>query len=60
MSRQPLLIRQVNVNPGVSRCVLVWRVPLPLREQYLMLSFPLVSRQSVLIIILLLIFRKPD
>ena len=26
MSRQPLLIRQVNVNPGVSRYVLVWRV----------------------------------
>ena len=29
MSRQPLLIRQVNVNPGVSRCVLVWQVPPP-------------------------------
>ena len=29
MSRQPLLIRQVNVNPDVSRCVLVCRVPPP-------------------------------
>ena len=29
MSRQPLLICQVNVNPGVSRYVLVWRVPPP-------------------------------
>ena len=29
MSRQPLLIRQVNVNPGVPVCVLVWRVPPP-------------------------------
>ena len=58
MSHQTLLIRQVNVNPGVSRYVLVWRVPL--RELYIRLSFPLVSRQSVLIFILLLMPRKPD
>ena len=29
MSRQPLLIRQVNVNPGVSRLCVSWRVPPP-------------------------------
>ena len=60
MSRQPLLIRQVNVNPGVSRYVLFGECRLPLREWYIRLSFPLVSRQSVLIFILLLMPRKPD
>ena len=59
MSRQPLLIRQVNVNPGVSHYVF-GECRLPLRELYLRLSFPLVSRQSVLIFILLLMPRKPD
>ena len=49
MSRQPQVIRQCDCNPGVSLLCVLGEQHLPKGKEYLSLSLPLVSRQSMII-----------